>query len=688
MKFGGKDQGAERLKRFARQTLIAALLPAALAPRPAIRGAAPVAPVRFNAPANALTARESGAYTRIPLPAPPEVLLEVTGILPEADHTILVTTRHGEIWKIAGAYEAVPHPKYTLFAGGLHEPLGIVRAARGGYYVAQREEVTLLSDPSHCGSATHFETVVRFPVDGNYHEYAYGPVVAPNGDMRIALNVAFGAKTQSPVPWRGWMMQVMPDGKLKPIAAGLRSPNGFIVNSHGDWLYSENQGEWVGAGKVSEINAGDFFGHPASLAWSKLPGSPIKATIADIPDDDEPLHEAAKKVPGGIKLPAVWFPYAIMGISTAGLAENGPGGRFGPFPGQYFVGDQGQSKVMRMTLERVNGVLQGACYDFLSGFQSGVIRLNWGEDGSLLVGETNRGWGSVGEKKEGFERVVWNGTVPFEIKDIAAQPDGFLLHFTQPVDPLLAAKTSSYAITSFTYRYHHIYGSPIINAAPAPVLKAVVADDRMSVRLAVACLRQYYIHEIKAPGVRSAAVETLVHDTAYYTLNQIPVGPRLAPAQALDELCAATAVTAAAMGPSPKHPDGLPDGWGGAAEHVYTLETKSGLKFEPNELSVTAGAHVCIVLHNGDDMLHNFVLTKPGKGQTVGALSLSLGIDGPAKNYVPDTDDVLFYTRLLQPNGSDAIYFTAPAEPGSYDFICSFPGHYALMHGQLRVTPK
>jgi len=289
--------------------------------------------------------------------------------------------------------------------------------------------------------------------------------------------------------------------------------------------------------------------------------------------------------------------------------------------------------------------------------------------------------------------VTWNGTVPFEIKAIKAQPDGFLLSFTQPVDPVLAAKTSSYAITSFTYRYHHLYGSPIIDAAPAPILKAIVADDGLSVRLAVACLRQYYIHEIKARGIRRAdqpgQSAALVHDTAYYTLNQIPSGPRIAPAKALEDLCASVAAAAqAAPGPSPKHPTGMPVTWGGAVEQVLNIETKSGLKFEPNELSVKAGEHLCIVLHNGDDMLHNFVLTNPGKGQTIGALSLSLGIDGPAKNYVPDSPDVLYHTQLLQPNGSDVIYFTAPQLLGNYDFICSFPGHYALMHGILHVVAK
>ena len=84
-------------------------------------------------------------------------------------------------------------------------------------------------------------------------------------------------------------------------------------------------------------------------------------------------------------------------------------------------------------------------------------------------------------------------------------------------------------------------------------------------------------------------------------------------------------------------------------------------------------------------MLHNFVLCAPGKGQDVGAAALALGIEGAAKSYVPDSADVLFHTSVVQPETSDTIYFIAPTTPGDYDYICSFPGHAALMKGILRV---
>src|SRR5690606_23134256 len=102
-----------------------------------------------------------------------------------------------------------------------------------------------IADTDDDGLADLFETVCKLPISGSYHEYAFGPVLAPNGNLRVTLNVAFGGATQAPAPWRGWMVEITPDGQMTPIAAGLRSPCGFTVSSQDEWFFAENQGEWV-----------------------------------------------------------------------------------------------------------------------------------------------------------------------------------------------------------------------------------------------------------------------------------------------------------------------------------------------------------------------------------------------------------------------------------------------------------
>jgi hypothetical protein len=223
-------------------------------------------------------------------------------------------------------------------------------------------------------------------------------------------------------------------------------------------------------------------------------------------------------------LPAVWFPYDKMGRSASGFAWDTTGGKFGPFEGQIFVGDQHHASVMRVDLEKVDGLWQGACFPFREGLQCGVIRVAFAPDGSLIVGQTNRGWASRGSKPYGVERLRFTGEAPFEIRSMKALADGFRLEFTQPVDAATAIDPSSYSMTRYTYRHHSDYGSPEILAEPCPIESVSVAPDGLSVELSVGNRRELFVHELLAEGVRSAQGRPLLHPEAYYTLNRIPKG--------------------------------------------------------------------------------------------------------------------------------------------------------------------
>ena len=456
---------------------------------------------------------------------PNGIQLEIGGVAPMPDGRLGVCTRRGEVWVIENPYQLDgTQPSYTLFASGLHEALGLAYR-EGSFYCCQRGELTKLTDTDADGKADIYESVASWDLSGNYHEYSYGPVFDKNGDMYLTFNVAWvGYGEGKLAKWRGWLVKVKKDGSLEPIATGLRSPAGFTVNSNGDVLYGENQGDWVGSGRVTHLEKGDFAGNAGGLFWTKEPDSPLKLTArADIPDTGEPMFVAAKKMKS-LKLPAVWFPHALMGVSTADMIEDETNGKFGPFTGQYFVYDQGQSKAMRMTLEKVNGKYQGACYPFKEGFQSGTLRARWGNDGSMFVGQTSRGWGATGKDPFGLQRLVWNGRTPFEMKTISARPDGFEVEFTQPVNKATVENLSNYEMKSFIYKYQHEYGSPIINQEDTPLRGVIVSEDRMKVRLVINNIRQGYIHQVMASGLLNGEGQPLLHDIAYYTLNEIPTG--------------------------------------------------------------------------------------------------------------------------------------------------------------------
>ena len=643
-------------------------------------------PVTAQVPAG-----EDDYYKLVTLPIPEGIILEVGGMAVLPDGQLAVSTRRGEIWLIKNPYMAGGvRPQFQRFAHGLHEPLGL--AYRDGvFYSAQRGELTRLRDVDGDGRADRYETVYSWPLEGNYHEYSYGPLIRPDGTMIVTLNLGWVDYGASLSEWRGWMLEITPDGEMTPMATGMRSPAGFGFDVDGEVFFGENQGDWIGSGYITHVERGDFLGHPAGLRWTDLPGSPLTLKPEDVPDTGRPMVEVAPGVPG-LKPPAVWLPHTVMGISTSGILADTTGGAFGPFAGQLFVGDQGQSKVMRVFLEKVNGVYQGAAFPFREGFSSGVLRMVWGNDGSMFVGMTNRGWGSTGPEPFGVQRLEWTGRMPFEVKSVEARPDGFELTFTKPVDPELASDPSSYHVTGFTYRYHSTYGSPIINRETARVRGVEVSDNGLHARIVVDGLRKGYIHELKMTSLRSADDEPLLHDTAYYTLNEIPDGPRLVVDTDQADVERAPGSETTATGPStraqPRRVTTMPDDWTDGPDVTITIGTEPGLRFDLPAFDVQAGSRLRLVFNNSGDMMHNLLVVQPGSADKVGERAIALGLDGPDQDYVPDLDEVLFHTAMLGPDTMEAIYFTVPDEPGEYTYVCSFPGHAFTMRGTMRVVSR
>src|SRR5690606_19111007 len=124
-----------------------------------------------------------------------------------------------------------------------------------------------------------------WPISGHYHEYSFGPKLAPGDSFFVSGNVAFGNEEwwrgESRVPWRGWMMHITDDGQMQPWATGMRSPAGLGMID-GELFYTDNQGDWMPTGAIFHVSKGDFFGHPGGLSWTGLPNSPVKLTTEQL----------------------------------------------------------------------------------------------------------------------------------------------------------------------------------------------------------------------------------------------------------------------------------------------------------------------------------------------------------------------------------------------------------------------
>jgi azurin len=125
-----------------------------------------------------------------------------------------------------------------------------------------------------------------------------------------------------------------------------------------------------------------------------------------------------------------------------------------------------------------------------------------------------------------------------------------------------------------------------------------------------------------------------------------------------------------------------------ADSNIRTVEITGDdqMKFSVTSIKAKAGEKLRVSLKNvgklpKQAMAHNWVLLKSMSDADVNAFAMAAMPKAP--EYLPaDKSGIVAHTKLLGPGEADAVEFTVPAA-GEYPFICTFPGHSALMRGKL-----
>ena len=111
------------------------------------------------------------------------------------------------------------------------------------------------------------------------------------------------------------------------------------------------------------------------------------------------------------------------------------------------------------------------------------------------------------------------------------------------------------------------------------------------------------------------------------------------------------------------------------------------MRFYPNKINVIYGTPVKLTLKhigkmNKNEMGHNFVLLKKNVDIMDFGSKAAIARDN---DYIPyNSDQIIINTKMIGGGESITIEFLPP-EIGTYDFICSFPGHYTIMKGKFIV---
>ena len=455
-----------------------------------------------------------------------EQLFEALGLVLTEDKTTVIATRTAGIWRMVKG-------EWRLFAEGTFDSLGLLVEDKKGFTViaGQKAELTRIRDTNGDGIADSYETLFdAHSYHGNYHSYMHGPTRGSDGAYYISINLADGGDgstykaggkymgTQGGLS--GWNIRVEPNGKFELWANGLRSPAGLGTAPDGRIWYSDNQGEYMGTSKIFTIEKNNFFGHPSALV--DLPGM--------TPDSPEIAWE---KVQNKRTNAIVLLPHNRVANSPGNPAWDTTKGKFGAFAGQMLMGDQTQSNLLRIAIQKVDGIEQGSAMPFIDGLESGVMRPLFLPDNSLLLGQTGRGWQAKGGHVASLQRIFWDGkTIAPAILQMLATPTGFALELTQPIDDKITADDlkSLVMLQSWVYRDAPDYGSDELDVTQETIKLVSLSADRKTVSVDLASLAQKQVHPQQTARIYHAQLKTQTlfeknapeKMDAYYTLYKFP----------------------------------------------------------------------------------------------------------------------------------------------------------------------
>ena len=377
----------------------------------------------------------------------------------------------------------------------LHNTCGLQVISKGEMIISTMDDLMRVKDTDNDGIADSYQVICDdWGITGNYHETNMlapdGPnakngwwlaigTASHNGPVFTNVRGIYSAIGQrgrnfSGANWKGWVVHIDPQGKLEPYAKGFRANNGICVGPDGKIWVTDNQGDWRGTSPLYHVTRDGFYGHPSSLVWDKN----FKSDV-----ENDPLKHPLEKL-AALRTPAaVEFPQGFMCNSPSEPIFDTKG-KFGPFAGQMFVGDVAGDRILRVMVEEVDGVMQGACVKFVDkNLRAGNNRLVFSPDGSsLYTGQTMRGWGTPAE---GVQRISFTGEMPFDVKTISLTKEGFVLTFTKPVEADGGSRPASYQAKRYYYRYGPAYGSPQMEETDLKVAAATLSADGLTATLAV-----------------------------------------------------------------------------------------------------------------------------------------------------------------------------------------------------------
>ena len=582
----------------------------------------------------------------IPFQNPYGTLFFISGHDFFSDGSAAICTMTGEVWLVRGIDEKLDKVRWKRFATGMHQPLGL-KIVKDEIYVLGRDQITCLHDLNGDDEADFYECAT------------HAMTTSPGGhDFITGLDYDREGRFYFASANQGICRVTLPD-KLEVLGTGFRNPNGIGISPDERFVTaSQQEGDWIPASAICQIELGKnqsaHFG-----AGGPKNGQPPEPPLLYLPRGEDNSS-------GGQCF--------VTGESWSSLKSDG----------NLIHLSSGSGSAWLMMRQQVNNQWQAAAVKISGNFDSGVQggRFN-ARDGHFNVSGM-QGWASYTPQDGCFQRVRFTGgstpvPVGFEARD-----NGVLLRFNVPLDAGIAGTAAAHFAQCWNYLYSASYGSPefsvlhsnTVGHDPLEIRSAQLLDDGKTLFIEIPQLlpaNQIHLH-ISVTKDRAHDVFLTAHTlaepfTAFTGYTKI-------------------AKTNHAVHVMPEVAAVRPVPWEkGEAGRELHIQATNGMQFAQKELRARAGERLTLTFDNPDAMPHNWVLVKPDAANRVGVLANQLvaAPDALARHYVPDSPDILCHTRILDPHTKTTIHFTAPAQPGHYPYLCTFPGHWMVMRGILIV---
>jgi putative heme-binding domain-containing protein len=562
-----------------------------------------------------------------------------------SDGAAMLCTIQGDVWRVDGLDQGLENVRWRRFASGLHQALGLVIAG-GQVYVLGRDQITRLHDLDGDGEADFYECFSNaFGTSTAGHDFL-------SGLERDAAGRFYTASSNL------GLLQIAADGKsYETLATGFRNPDGLGLAPDGTVTVPNSEGESVPASMICEVRPGGHYGYPG-------------------PRDGRPPD-----------LPLVYLPRGLDNSSASQVTV--PDGRFGPLEGQLLHLSFGMGAHLLVLRSKVGGQPQGAVVPLPGEFRSGAHRARFNPaDGQLYVSGM-AGWGTYTVADGCFQRVRFTGGQVQLPVSFQAHENGVLLTFALPVDREAAKHPNRHFAQAWNYRYSASYGSPELSSRhpsqpghdPLAIASAPVLADGRSLFLEIPEIQpvnQLHLHVRPDTGRPIDLFATIHRLAAPFTgfPGYRPTTKTIAAHPVLADM-------ATWSNPPPPNP------WRRQIRGARAIMIEAGknLSYSVRSFAVKAGEPIGLTLINPDAVPHNWALVKPGATAAVGDLinKFIAEPDAAQRQYIPRTEQVLAYTDIVPPQDQFTIFFRAPSAPGRYPYLCTFPGHWMVMNGEMIV---